>query len=74
MAGLLRRTEIYEESASLLCLPRRRLMNLMNACHMALVPLFCYESIAEGGVSFSKEDIGAFLKRALHLSTPAAAP
>lgn len=36
-------------------------LNFMNACHAALLPLFCYESIANGGLGFSNADIGNVL-------------
>lgn len=36
-------------------------LNFMNACHAALLPLFCYETIANGGLGFSNADIGNVL-------------
>ncbi|SAM83443.1 uncharacterized protein UBRO_05465 [Ustilago bromivora] len=36
-------------------------LNFLNACHAALLPLFCYTSISHGGLSFSSRDIGSIL-------------
>ncbi|GAC93738.1 potential transmembrane protein [Pseudozyma hubeiensis SY62] len=36
-------------------------LNFLNACHAALLPLFCYTSIAHGGLSLSSSDIGTVL-------------
>ncbi|SJX63801.1 uncharacterized protein SRS1_14547 [Sporisorium reilianum f. sp. reilianum] len=36
-------------------------LNFLNACHAALLPLFCYTSLAHGGLSLSASDIGTVL-------------
>lgn len=36
-------------------------LTFLNACHAALLPLFCYTSIAHGGLSLSSSDIGTVL-------------
>lgn len=36
-------------------------LNFLNACHAALLPLFCYTSISHGGLSLSTSDIGTIL-------------
>ncbi|SNX86022.1 uncharacterized protein MEPE_04731 [Melanopsichium pennsylvanicum] len=36
-------------------------LNFLNACHAALLPLFCYTVIAHGGLSLSSSDIGTIL-------------
>lgn len=36
-------------------------LNFLNACHAALLPLFCYTAIAHGGLSLSSSDIGSIL-------------
>ncbi|KAN0059949.1 hypothetical protein ACQY0O_007922 [Thecaphora frezii] len=36
-------------------------LNLFNACHAAILPLFCYETIPHGGLGWSNVDIGTFL-------------
>ncbi|CDW94056.1 hypothetical protein [Sporisorium scitamineum] len=36
-------------------------LNFLNACHAALLPLFCYTSISHGGLSLSASDIGTVL-------------
>lgn len=36
-------------------------LNFLNACHAALLPLFCYISISHGGLSLSSRDIGSIL-------------
>ncbi|SPO27706.1 uncharacterized protein UTRI_04258_B [Ustilago trichophora] len=36
-------------------------LNFLNACHAALLPLFCYTSIQHGGLSLSSSDIGTIL-------------
>lgn len=36
-------------------------LNFLNACHAALLPLFCYTAIAHGGLSLSSSDIGTVL-------------
>ena len=36
-------------------------INFLNACHTALLPLFCYTSITHGGLSLSSSDIGTIL-------------
>ncbi|EST09569.1 Major facilitator superfamily [Kalmanozyma brasiliensis GHG001] len=36
-------------------------LNFLNACHAALLPLFCYTAIEQGGLSFTSADIGTVL-------------
>lgn len=36
-------------------------LNFLNACHAALLPLFCYTSIQHGGLSLSSSNIGTVL-------------
>ena len=36
-------------------------LNFLNACHAALLPLFCYTAIEHGGLSLSSSDIGTVL-------------
>ena len=36
-------------------------LNFLNACHAALLPLFCYTAVAHGGLSLSSSDIGTIL-------------
>lgn len=37
------------------------LINLINVAYMSALPLFCFTPVADGGLGFSKQDIGTIL-------------